>query len=394
MYVALPFWVYGLTGSATATGIMFAALTIPQLVLSPIAGVFVDRWNRKMTMIVSDLLRAGIVLGYFFVSSPDQVWIIYLLAFAESCVSRFFQPAVMAVTPTIVEGEQLGQANAALGASMGLAQLAGPALGGVLVAAAGPHGAAAFDALTYLVSAVLIYLMRIPRGERGIKAAPAGKSSEELLSIWRELKSGVRVVLARPVLRVVFASLGVLMLSQGIINVLVVVIVKQLWGGGAAELGWLISAQGVGAVIGTVVVGAIAARVTPRALAVFGGAISGVLLIAMVNQASLVVALGLLGIVGICVVAFDVGLTTLLQQGSDDENRGRVSSLMVSLMAAAQLLSIAATAILADRIGAVPLLDLAGIFTLIGGLIALLVPSGKAERAAGAASQTVSQPAD
>ena len=101
LFVALPFWVYQLTGSAMATGFMFAALTIPQLFFSPIAGVFVDRLDRKRLMIVSDLLRAALVACYFFVNTADQVWIIYLLAFGESAVSQFFRPSVMAVVPTL-----------------------------------------------------------------------------------------------------------------------------------------------------------------------------------------------------------------------------------------------------------------------------------------------------
>lgn len=82
LYVALPFWIYQLTGSAMATGAVFASLTLPQLFLSPIAGVFVDRWDRRVTMIFADLARAGIMLAYFTVRTPDQVWIIYVLAFA------------------------------------------------------------------------------------------------------------------------------------------------------------------------------------------------------------------------------------------------------------------------------------------------------------------------
>src|SRR5712692_4736324 len=80
LFVALPFWIYQLTGLATATGLMFAALTLPQLFLSPIAGVFVDRWDRRTTMIIADLIRAGIMLAYFTVRTADQAWIIYLLA--------------------------------------------------------------------------------------------------------------------------------------------------------------------------------------------------------------------------------------------------------------------------------------------------------------------------
>lgn len=374
LFIALPFWMYQLTGSAMATGFMFAALTLPQLLFSPIAGVFVDRLDRKRVMIISDVLRAGLVLCYLFVNSVEQVWIIYLIAFAESAVSQFFRPSVMAVVPTLVRGEEeLTRANAALGASWAIGQLAGPALGGLLVASFGPHAAALFDAGTYLVSALFVVGIAIPaRAQAVTKLVGAGQAVREIV---RELMQGIRVALGRPVLRGVFAALGLLFLSQGIVNVLLVVIINQLWGVGAQEFGYIVSAQGVGGVIGTLLVGAIASRVTPRALVLVGGVTAGLIFLIMVNQPLWYVAMGLIVLLGIAVVTFDVGLTTLLQLGSDDENRGRVSGLMQTVMAAAQLISIGATSLLAERLGAVALLDLAGVLFLCGGLVILLIPA-------------------
>ncbi|HZQ09713.1 MAG TPA: MFS transporter [Anaerolineae bacterium] len=377
LFIALPFWVFQLTGSAMATGIMFAALMIPQFVLSPIAGVFVDRLDRKRLMIASDLIRGALMLGYLFVNTADQVWIIYLLAFSESAVSQFFRPSVMAVVPTLVNGEEeLTRANAALGASQALAQLAGPALGGVLVATFGPHSAALFDSASYLFSALMVLLLQIPL--RQTVAAQAANARQAVTQITEELAQGIRVVLDRPILRIVFGSLVLLFLSQGIINVLLVVMVNQIWHVGATEFGWLISAQGIGGVIGTLVVGAIAARVSPRMMVIAGGLISGLVLLAIVNQPSIFVAIALILPAGVVFIAFDVGLMTLIQIGSDDSNRGRVSGLMQTTMAAAQLIAIASTSLLADSLGAVLLLDIASVLFAFGGLIAILVPRGSA----------------
>lgn len=376
LFIALPFWIYQLTGSAMATGFMFAALTIPQLIFSPIAGVFVDRMDRKRLMIVSDFLRAGLVLCYLFVNTADQVWLIYVIAFLESAVSQFFRPSVMAVVPNLVNGEEeLTRANAALGASWAIGQLAGPALGGLLVASFGPHAAALFDAATYFISALFVLGIAVPKREQVVtKLVGAGQAVRE---IGRELLHGVRVVLDRPMLRVVFASLGFLFLSQGIINVLLVVVIKELFGVGAQEFGYIVSAQGVGGVIGTLIVGAIAHRVSPRSLVIAGGTIAGLLFFVMMNQSSWQVAMGLIVFVGIAVVTFDVGLTTLLQIGTDDENRGRVSGLMQTTMAAAQLVSIGFTSLLADSLGMTVMLNVAGVFFVLGGLVAVFAPRGQ-----------------
>lgn len=388
LFIALPFWIYQLTGSAMATGFMFAALTIPQLVFSPIAGVFVDRLDRKRLMIASDLVRAALVLCYLFVNSVEQIWLIYLLAFAESAVSQFFRPSVMAVLPTLVQGEEeLTRANALLGASWALGQLAGPALGGVLVATFGPHAAALFDAGTYLAAAGFVVLLRVPKREH--VAAKFNDLRQAVAQFKHELAEGVRVVLARPVLRVVFSALAVLFLSQGIINVLVIVIVNEIWHVGATEFGWFLTMEGIGGLVGTMLIGAIAARVSPKQLVVVGGVVAGLILLVIVNQPSFYVALGLIGFAMIAIVGFDVGLTTLIQIGSDDANRGRVSGLMQTTMAAAQLISIAATSLLADRVGAVVLLNVSAILFALGGAVALLAPNLKTlpEPAPSAATQ-------
>lgn len=374
LYIALPFWVYQLTGSAMATGFMFAALTLPQLFFSPLAGVFTDRVDRKRLMVFSDLLRAALMLGYFTVNTADQVWIIYLLAFAESTVSQFFRPAVMAVVPMLTDGEEeLKRANALLGASWALGQLAGPALGGILVTTAGPHGAALFDAITYLVSAALLVFMRVPA--RAHVAAKFEALNQALYQIGSELREGIRVVLARPALRVVFAALGILMLSQGIINVLLIVLVQEIWHVGATEFGWFVAAEGFGGLIGTALVGALATRLSAKRMIVGGGVISGLILLIIVNQPSIYVAMVLMILAMIAIVAFDIGLTTLIQLGSDDSNRGRVSGLMQTMMAASQLVAIAATSLLADQVGAVLLLNLSAILFSVGGLVALLAPN-------------------
>lgn len=370
LLVALPFWIFRLTGSAAATGVMFAAMVLPQLLLSPVAGVFVDRWDRKTTMIASDLLRAGIVAALFTVRSADQVWVVYVLALAESCASRFFLPARSAVLPLIVPAERLAEANAALGVAEAVARLGGPALGGVLVAVWGPHGAAFVDACSYLASAAAIALVRVPRSLRmdddGHTATVAG--------VWRDLREGAAVVLRRPVLRGVFAVVGVFMLSEGIIEVLLVVMVSRIWGGDAADLGIILSAQGIGAIVGGVCISGLAGRIGLRPVMVLGGVCCGLLLLVIVNQPSMWVATALIAPAGLFVVGLFVGAETLVQTGSDDHNRGRVRALLTTVTAASTLISMGLAGALADTLGVTSLLDLAGAAMILSGLLALVVP--------------------
>ncbi len=388
LFAALPFWIYELTGSATAAGLMFVAMMAPQLLIGPVAGVFVDRWNRKTTMVVSDLLRAGIVLGVFLIDSNDQVWLIYLLMFAESSVSRFFLPARTAILPSIAPASQLMSANAAMGMTEAIARLGGPAVGGLLVAAWGARGAAALDALTYLLSAVLISLMRVPVIERAQHPAPVGGMAG-VGAVWRDLVDGARVVMSRPVLRALFGVMAVFMLAQGIINPLLVVLIGDVWRSGATGFGLFLSAQGVGSLAGGLLLGGLAHRVSPRMLMVGAGIGDGLLLILMVNQPSIIVAMALVAVAGVLIVGLFISTQTLIQIGSDDHHRGRVASLLMTVTAAVALFSMGLTSALAGAVGAVPMLNLSGLLMMASGALALLMPTAAPARETAATGDTV-----
>ncbi len=111
LLVALPFYVYDLTGSALLTGVMWMVESLPRLLLGSLAGVFVDRWDRRRTMIVADLTRALILLPLLLVHSHEWLWVIYVVAFLESVISQFFAPAKGAIIPRLVSEKDLMAAN-------------------------------------------------------------------------------------------------------------------------------------------------------------------------------------------------------------------------------------------------------------------------------------------
>jgi predicted MFS family arabinose efflux permease len=159
------------------------------------------------------------------------------------------------------------------------------------------------------------------------------------------------------------------------IEVLLVVMVKKVWGAGAAELGWLMSAQGVGALAGAALISYVAARLSPRTLLVFSGIVLAALLFVMVNQPSVYLAMGLIVVVGVLVVGLEVGWQTMMQLGSDDGNRGRVAALFGTVIAASMMVSIIITSALADTVGAVVRLDVTAASMFLGGVLAILAPA-------------------
>src|SRR5215210_982765 len=111
LFIALPFFVYERTGSALATGAMFAAETLPRLLFGSVAGVFVDRWDRKRTMVIADLSRAAVLLPLLAVAAGGALWLVYVVAFVEATISMFFLPAKNALVPNLVEARHLAAAN-------------------------------------------------------------------------------------------------------------------------------------------------------------------------------------------------------------------------------------------------------------------------------------------
>src|SRR5205807_160246 len=140
LHIGLPIYVYQLTGSALATGAMFAAGMLPSLLLGSVAGVFVDRWDRQRTMVIANGLLALSLLPLLAVHSASEVWIVYLVALVESTVAQFFRPAEAALLPNLVGEQDLVPANSLNALNGNLARLVGPPVGGAVAALFGLAG--------------------------------------------------------------------------------------------------------------------------------------------------------------------------------------------------------------------------------------------------------------
>lgn len=161
-YIAIFVLLTRLTGSGHAVGWFLISKFLPSTILGPAAGVLADRLPRKLIMIVSDLLRAAIVLAFLLVRRPDQVWLVYLLAFAQESVWTFFDPARQASVPNLCAPGELNVANALSGATWSIMLALGAALGGVVTALVGWQAAIVVDAVTFLVSAGLLATITLP----------------------------------------------------------------------------------------------------------------------------------------------------------------------------------------------------------------------------------------
>jgi MFS family permease len=411
LIVALPFYIYQITGSAIATGVMFLVQALPSLFLGSLAGVFVDRWNRKWTMIVADLARAGILLLLLFVHSRDLLWVIYVVALIEQIISQFFIPAKGAIIPNLVEEQHLMPANSLNSTSDAITRLVGPPLGGALLALFGLSSVALVDSSSYLISGMMILLILRPsrsterachpeRSEgssspdeeilrcaqddsreseteqQGETSQPKQIATTALASVWREWLAGLRLVIQERLLTALFIALGFIMLSQGIINVLIVVFVKAVLHGNASTFGLLITFQGAGMLLGSVLVGQWGKRLSPAILLALGTVPGGVILWVILNVPNIFVTFALITVLGILVVGFFITEQTLLQNGVADEYRGRVLGAYSTTSSLLLIIGIGCGSVLGNYLGVVGALDIAGGLFAVAGLVAFMMLRG------------------
>jgi predicted MFS family arabinose efflux permease len=372
LVVALPFYVYERTGSVVATTAIIMVRAVPSILLGSVAGVFVDRWDRRRTMIVTNLLQAGIVLLLLLVRSGDWLWIVYVMAFLETAVSRFFGPAEGALLPRLVGEEHLVAANSLNALNDNIARLGGPALGGALLLWQGLPAVVIVDSASYLVAALLIFLVRSPSTHSDAQVETVDAARSAWVGVWREWLSGIRLVKTNAVVGSLFLVIAVQTLADGTLNALVVPFVDEVLHAEAVVFGWLITAQGIGGLVGGFFVGWLGRAVPASHLLGFGLSIVGTLTLVLVNLPSIPVALMVGALIGPPMMAAMVSQQTLLQTSVPDAYRGRILAAAGTTQSLLRLAGLGLSATLADALGIVPLMNLAGVFWICAGLIALV----------------------
>ncbi len=248
-YIAIFVLLTKLTGTGHAVSWFLIAKFIPTSVLGPAAGVVADRFSRKAIMIVSDLLRVLIVLGYLLVRNPAQVWIVYLLALLQESIWTFSDPARRSSVPNLCKPHELNVANALGGATWSMMLAIGAALGGFVTALLGWQTAIIIDSLTFLISAALLGRLVLPPLRGKEKKRPTRKDYTGL----SDLKEGIIYVAEnREVAPLLLVKSG-WALSGGIL-VMLTVFGEQVFavGGHGGGSGIFYSVRGVGAALGPI----------------------------------------------------------------------------------------------------------------------------------------------
>ena len=371
--IALVFLVARATnGSPLALGLIFAAMTVPTVLVGPVAGALVDRWDRKWVMVGSDLLRAGLVMAIP-AAAVLNVGIVFGLVFLLAIASSFFRPARVAALPQVVPDEDLLTANSAMWVADTVTDLAGYGLGGLFVAFLGSALSVAFwiDGASYLASALLVAAVAIPRIA---PVAGGGKAGGTAPSLRAELVSGWRFLRAETVLFATTIQASIAEYGLGALTALSPLLVAALPLGGTdapTAYGFFEMAMGAGLLGGGIVLGGLATRI-PKGRSIVAGFIAlGLALIGLAATGSLVLALVFAGVVGVANVVFVVPSQTIFQQRTPASMLGRVISIRLAMVNATLAVAMATSGLLAQLFGLHAVLAACGILTLVAAVAGL-----------------------
>lgn len=372
--IGLPVYIYVLTGSALQTGIMFIAGNIPML-FSSFAGVLVDRWDRRRTMIICSLLQAVGLLALLFAQNQSSLWIIYAVQFFEACISQITLPAESALIPLLVSKPHLIQANALRSVSQNASRLIGAALGGILIGVLSLAGIAIIDSLSFFCVCIMLTLLHMPK----TLSTPQPISTQGLTTTWKSLfqewSEGIQVILQHRSLKVIFLVIALQAIGEGIFGVLIIVFVERVLGYGATVYGFLSAIQAIGSLFGGILIGNLGHRYQPArllgvCLLIFGFIDLVIIDIPFFIPGLFIIAL-LFALVGIPGTGIVVGANSLLQTLVEDKLRGRVFGAFLAIDGLASLVGMGLASLFGDRLGVTFMLNTQGIVYILAGILIL-----------------------
>lgn len=380
--IAIPIFVYNLTGSAMQLGFAFLVQTVAALVFGLFAGVMTDRWNRQRTMIGTDVMRAVFIFAIILIpilplSLEGQLILLYSLGFLAAAVKQFFMPAKVAVIPETVEESQLVAANSLDQSTMTLVGFFGFAAAGLAVERLGVQTAVIVDSSTFIISAIFIALIRLP------KQAVLPEETDEKPAILAGIKAGIGFVWDKPILKGTVLLSLMAPLAVGATQALLLIFSQNVLQAGAFGFGLLEGTFGLGIAVGAYLLARFAVDM-PRgkllAVGVVGMGIGQLLAVAiplavtavfeLPTAVMMALSLPFFFLGAACNAAVFIGIRTIIQENAPHEMMGRVFSVIMVVSSVAIAIG-ASLAGLADLFGVSRMLLFWSLVLVLSGLAAL-----------------------
>ncbi len=367
--VALVLLVVDLSGSASAVGGVLVARLLPTLA-SPFVGVLADRLDRRAVLVAGDLVRAILVFGLVFVRDLTAI---YALVFLLGAAQTVFNPTVRAAFPGVVGGGDLTRANALISGTFSFSVMAGPALGGVLVASVGVEVAFLLDALTFLVSAALISTIPLPAPER----------DGEGEGFFGELRAGFGYLAGARVPLAIVAGAFLATLTANATIPAEAFLAKDTFGAGDIGYGLIASLWGGGMILGSALTAVLGGKTDLTLLYFLSIFATAIAFVGVGLSPTFVLALGAIAVAGVANGVDNVATDTVLQKRVPDAFMGRVFSARFMTFSAGEALAYPLGGLIVDASGPRPTYLLAGAATAAAGLlVALIVVAPKRKRRA------------
>jgi MFS family permease len=366
-------WSYTLAVAALVTerthdprllALLFAAQVAPAALVGTLVGPLIDRARRDRLMIVADLARAGAVASLLLGGLPSPLH----LCLIGACLGTFssvFQPSMQASIPNVVARHQVVAANAIVSATYHIAIMTGPALGGLLIATAGSRVVFALNALSFVVSALLIAKLHLPRPPQ----------AQQPTSPVQDLIQGLRYASTTPLIRAIFLVVGLVVMAAATKAPLESLFVLKILDRGPQTYGLLTAAWGAGMLLGSIAAPAATRRWSRERLFAVSIATVGLAVLSVSQASSVATILGAWLLGGTANALGNICYESLLQERTPDALRGRVMAASEALLQTSLLTGALLAGWIGNHLGVRPVYLLAGVLLLLAaGLARLLLP--------------------
>lgn len=375
-FLAIPMIVYGITGSKFALSLSVLVRVIPVILIGPFAGALVDRLNRKTIMIWSDLLRA--LLTVVLLLSPDQYLLkmIYIVVFLKSLIGIFFNPAFNSTIPSIIKKENLMSANSVFGVTGNILQFVTPFAGAALIAFSGARAVLLIDMISFIVSAVAIYYIDIPKHP---------EKSRKLITpviLLKDIEEGFKFMLNSKTLTIIMITTLITQFGQGFIAPLWLPYVIEGLKRPATDFGYLVAMQGFGSILGTSMLLLLGVRKSKSYKLFYSifTLMTGVTIFLQITTLNFNVFIMWGTLVGVFISGMGITTQTIVQHIAKNEILGRVSSTLNIINQTFMAAAVAIAGLLGERTTTRMLFVIACSIWLVGCVIgSVLMMSNKEE---------------
>ena len=371
---ALVWWLAQKSGSATILAVATLVGMLPQILLGPFAGALVDRWNRRLIMIVADASIAGftLLLAWLFATGRVQIWHVYAIMAIRALGTAFHFPAMSASTPLMVPEEHLTRISGMNQTLQGLMALVAPPVGALLISVMPTQGVLFVDIGTALLAILPLLFLSIPQPERKVTSSHEGKPS-----LLQDVREGIAYVRGWPGLVAILLMAVVLNFLLTPTSSLMPLLITKHFGKGALEFGLTDSAWGLGVIAGGIVLGVWGGfkRRIITALVGITGIGAGVMMIAFAPSNGFLLALAAMVIIGVMNSMANGPLGALMQSIVRKDMQGRVMSLTNSAATAMTPIGLLIAGPVSDLIGIRTWYWIAGLISLLMGIAGFFIPA-------------------